>query len=111
MEGEATMISKRLIFEMALLAVACALTMAAQQGTPPATIDSARHSDAKPQGRQGREDLQAQGQRVFQRRCSNCHNAPDGFSARISGTVVRHMRVRASLSKQEEEALLRFFNP
>jgi cytochrome c5 len=51
------------------------------------------------------------GELIFQQRCSRCHNAPEGFSPRISGTIVRHMRVRASLSKKEEEELLRFFNP
>jgi hypothetical protein len=52
-----------------------------------------------------------EGQRVFDQNCSRCHTAPDGFSTRISGTVVRHMRVRASLSKRDEQALLRFLNP
>jgi cytochrome c5 len=51
------------------------------------------------------------GERVFEQNCSRCHNAPQGFSPRISGTVVRHMRVRASLSKEDEQALLRFLNP
>jgi cytochrome c2 len=51
------------------------------------------------------------GQRVFEQNCSRCHNAPQGFSTRISGTIVRHMRVRANLSKQDQQALLRFFNP
>lgn len=52
-----------------------------------------------------------EGERVFAANCSRCHTAPDGFSSRISGTVVRHMRVRASLSEQDEKALLKFFNP
>jgi len=51
------------------------------------------------------------GEHIFQQRCSRCHNAPEGFSPRISGTIVRHMRVRASLSRYEEEELLRYFNP
>lgn len=51
------------------------------------------------------------GDRIFQQHCSRCHNTPEGFSPRISGTIVRHMRVRASLSQHEEEELLRFFNP
>jgi cytochrome c5 len=51
------------------------------------------------------------GQRIFDQNCSRCHTAPDGFSPRISGTVVRHMRVRASLSRHDEQELLRFLNP
>jgi cytochrome c5 len=52
-----------------------------------------------------------EGQRVFDQNCSRCHNAPNGFSTRISGTVVRHMRVRAGLSQHDEQELLRFLNP
>jgi cytochrome c5 len=51
------------------------------------------------------------GQKIFEQNCSRCHNAPMGFSSRISGTVVRHMRVRAGLSEENAQALMRFFNP
>jgi cytochrome c5 len=54
---------------------------------------------------------QRDGEQVFEQNCSRCHNAPQGFSPRISGTIIRHMRVRASLSKEDEQALLRFLNP
>lgn len=54
---------------------------------------------------------QDEGERIFQQNCSRCHWAPDGFSPRISGTIVRHMRVRASLSEHDEKELLRFLNP
>ena len=52
-----------------------------------------------------------EGQRIFQANCARCHATPEGFSPRISGTIVRHMRVRASLSAHDEEELRRFFNP
>jgi cytochrome c5 len=54
---------------------------------------------------------QDEGQRLFEANCSRCHAAPEGFSPRIAGTVVRHMRVRANLSHDDEQRLLRFFNP
>jgi cytochrome c5 len=54
---------------------------------------------------------QSVGERVFQQNCFRCHNAPEGFSPRITGTIVRHMRVRASLSQHDEQALLKYFNP
>jgi cytochrome c5 len=52
-----------------------------------------------------------EGQRIFEANCSRCHTAPEGFSPNISGTIVRHMRVRANLSQHDEQELLRFFNP
>ena len=57
------------------------------------------------------ENSEDEGQRVFAQHCSRCHNAPEGFSPRIAGTITRHMRVRANLSAEEERAVLRFFNP
>lgn len=51
------------------------------------------------------------GERVFKQTCSRCHQAPQGFPPQISGTIVRHMRVRASLSEKDERTLLKFLNP
>lgn len=51
------------------------------------------------------------GQQVFDRNCSRCHDAPEGIPPQISATVIRHMRVRASLSAADEKALLRLMNP
>jgi cytochrome c5 len=75
------------------------------QQTAPATANNsaAAQNNANPQP--------SEGEIIFHQRCAGCHNAPEGFSPRISGTVVRHMRVRAGLSQRDEEALLRFFNP
>ena len=47
----------------------------------------------------------------FKQNCSRCHETPQGFSSKISGTILRHMRVRASLSAQDEREILRFLNP
>ena len=53
----------------------------------------------------------SEGEHVFQQNCARCHIPPSGISPRITGTVLRHMRVRASLSEHDERELLRFFNP
>lgn len=51
------------------------------------------------------------GERKFKQNCSRCHTSPEGFSPRISGTILKHMRVRASLSAQDERDILHFLNP
>lgn len=51
------------------------------------------------------------GERVLKQNCSRCHDAPQGFSPRISGTLIRHMRVRAALSERDEKQILSFLNP
>jgi hypothetical protein len=84
-----------------LLASVCAFATGLPQNNAPV--------QAKPQ--ESKVLNQSKGERLFKQECSRCHTAPEGFSPRISGTIVRHMRVRASLSQQQEEELLRFFNP
>jgi cytochrome c5 len=51
------------------------------------------------------------GEVKFKQNCSRCHEAPQTLSPHISGTVLRHMRVRASLSQQDERDILKFLNP
>jgi cytochrome c5 len=78
----------------------------------PATSQTATHKAAKQSAaKQDSVHQGDEGQRIFEQNCSRCHADPDGFSPRISGTVLRHMRVRASLSQHEEQELLRFMNP
>jgi cytochrome c5 len=62
-------------------------------------------------GVQKNQTATSRGERVFQQNCSRCHNAPQSFPPQISGTILRHMRVRASLSAADEKELLHFLNP
>ena len=62
----------------------------------------------KMQNRFATEDA---GEQKFRQNCSRCHNAPQDLSPRIAGTVALHMRVRASLSAQDERDILRFLAP
>jgi cytochrome c5 len=53
----------------------------------------------------------SRGAKVFEQNCSRCHNAPEGFSPSVSGTIAKHMRVRANLSDADYKALRQFLNP
>lgn len=83
-----------------------------------ATTAMGQAQGSSPQQVQGKTSPKAvhtvnpdRGQQVFKENCSRCHNAPEGFSSRISGTIARHMRIRANLSDADYKALLRFLNP
>ena len=79
-------------------------------------IFAQQSQDSKPAAQQP-EKAQAstadasEGEKKFKQNCSRCHEAPQSFSPRISGTIVRHMRVRASLSEKDAREILRFLNP
>jgi mono/diheme cytochrome c family protein len=106
--------NKRLLFFTAalylggVLAPPLACVMAQPQVAPEGKAQSGKKKQTNASNSQQEQN---EGQRIFEQNCSRCHNAPEGFSPNISGTIVRHMRVRASLSKHDEEELLRFFNP
>jgi cytochrome c5 len=72
---------------------------ASSQALPPQSNQQSSPADSSP------------GERVFKQNCSRCHDAPQSFSPRISGTLIRHMRVRASLSERDEKQILSFLNP
>ena len=95
------------IFVTCLLLIASfPLLTDAQTGAPNSSSEAKREREPQPASAQPNV-----GERKFAQHCGRCHTPPEGFSAHISGTIVRHMRVRASLSKQDEQDILHFFNP
>jgi hypothetical protein len=95
-------------FLMMGFVVITSLTVTAQNGKSPAksAVDS-----RNPQLTKTHTEVGNIGERKFQENCSRCHNAPEAFPPRISGTIVRHMRVRASLSEEDAREILRYLNP
>ena len=68
-------------------------------------------SDAKPPAKAASVKQEDVGQRKFDANCGRCHSFPQQLSPSITGTVVRHMRVRANLSAEDEKDILRFLAP
>jgi mono/diheme cytochrome c family protein len=101
-----TMNSKYLLPGVLVLVPVFALAQAAQPAHPQAPQAAKPAVTTKTSPRPVTE-----GERIFQQNCARCHNPPNGFSPHISGTILRHMRVRASLSQHDEQELFRFFNP
>lgn len=83
------------------------------QGKPASSIQVSRIAKQPASSAQPAAATAAQnpGERKFQANCNRCHNAPEQLSPRIAGTVVRHMRVRASLSAEDERDILRYLAP
>ena len=98
------MMKKCVYVLLCLLPIAAAVPVFSQQGSVP--------QKQRERGNQSTKSAQRNaGEVKFQQNCSRCHNAPESLPPRISGTVVRHMRVRASLSKKDAEDILQFLNP
>lgn len=101
------------IFPSLLVVLASSVlhTPAQQRQVQSQSSHASPRTDNKQIGATHDKVVENRGERIFQQNCSRCHTAPDSFSPSISGTIVRHMRVRASLSQRDEQELLRFLNP
>jgi mono/diheme cytochrome c family protein len=106
--------AKASLIETLALAVLGAGLWAVTPGAAQTPAQNAPHTSQPPARSESRgQPVQAtsDGERVFEQNCSRCHSAPQGFSTRISGTIVRHMRVRANLSQHDEQELLKYLTP
>lgn len=102
--------SKHLLPGLLLLAAIGAATFSSAQGNGSAAQPApkkATHASSSASASAPEDE----GERVFAQNCARCHNSPEGFPPRISGTIVRHMRVRANISEHDEQALLSYLNP
>ena len=52
------------------------------------------------------EAMRVQGEQRFRTNCSRCHAAPHKFPPRMMATIVRHMRVRATITDEDMRLIL-----
>lgn len=52
------------------------------------------------------ESMQVQGEQRFRANCGRCHAAPQKFPPRMMKTVLRHMRVRATITDEDMRLIL-----
>jgi mono/diheme cytochrome c family protein len=84
----------------------CALGLAAgsinaggrSNGKVGASVPVVRSADA--------ESIRVQGEQRFRANCGRCHAAPQKFPPRIMATVLRHMRVRATITDEDMRLVL-----
>jgi mono/diheme cytochrome c family protein len=52
------------------------------------------------------ENLRTEGEQRFRSNCGRCHAAPHKFPPRMMATIVRHMRVRATITDKDMRLIL-----
>jgi hypothetical protein len=92
-----------LIVVLGVAFLACSLKALAQPQTP-TTAKTAAPASAK------KKNVD-EGERRFQQNCSRCHNPPDSLSSREVKAVLQHMRLRASLTAEDERLILKYLAP
>jgi len=86
-----------LIWALALVSTLCAAGAApsANTSTVPVVRDSAT-ADA----------MRVEGEKRFRANCGRCHAAPQKFPPRMMATILRHMRVRATITDDDMRLVL-----
>jgi hypothetical protein len=52
------------------------------------------------------DSMRVEGEKRFHANCGRCHAAPQKFPPRMMGTVLRHMRVRATITEEDRRLIL-----
>jgi mono/diheme cytochrome c family protein len=52
------------------------------------------------------DTMRVQGELRFRSNCGRCHAAPHKFPARMMATIIRHMRVRATITDEDMRLVL-----
>jgi cytochrome c5 len=68
-------------------------------------------SGQKQQSAAGKSTNGKEGALRFRANCGRCHNAPESLSPREAKAVLQHMRVRALLSEEDEQLILKYIAP
>ena len=89
------------LFSMALMAAAKAGNAKDKDKdvTPPAT--TATHSAQD-------DPMRLEGEKRFHSNCGRCHAVPSKFPPRMMATIVRHMRVRATITDEDMRLILHY---
>jgi len=92
-----------------LIAVLVAATAGGVFAVPkPGTPRGSHSASSSSSANSNETDLRIAGEQAFHTNCNRCHMAPHKFPPRMMATIVRHMRVRATLTDQDMRLILRY---
>lgn len=98
-------------FLLAGFLVAGALSLGLMANASSGSKDTAKESTAPTVSAEQsalNETMHVEGEKRFRSNCGRCHTAPPKFPPRMMATIVRHMRVRATITEQDMRLILRY---
>ena len=93
---------------VAILTAVLALVSPVYAADPPrkSENDSASTSTRVVRSNAEADAMRVQGEQRFHANCGRCHAAPQKFPPRMMATIVRHMRVRATITDEDMRLVL-----
>lgn len=92
------------LLSVVLLMLAIGLALAAVAKTGDKDKDASAATAAAAQD----DPMRLEGEKAYHANCGRCHMAPPKFAPRMMATIVRHMRVRATITDQEMRVILHY---
>lgn len=92
----------KVLISALLLALAVGATLMAAAKTGDKDKDTATAAAAQD------DPMRLEGEKAYHANCGRCHMAPPKFAPRMMATIVRHMRVRATITDQEMRVILHY---
>ena len=96
----------RIIILTAVMAVASVVWGAAKPRQAENPVTPAASADRQSIEQQNSDAMRVEGEHRFRVNCSRCHAAPHRFPPRMMATIVRHMRVRATITDEDMRLIL-----
>ena len=89
---------------VAMLTAVMALVSSVYAAEPPRKSESIRTPVVRSSAEA--DAMRVQGEQRFHANCGRCHAAPQKFPPRMMATIVRHMRVRATITDDDMRLVL-----
>ena len=89
---------------VAILTAVLALVSSVYAAEPPRKSESIRTPVVRSSAEA--DAMRVQGEQRFHANCGRCHAAPQKFPPRMMATIVRHMRVRATITDDDMRLVL-----
>jgi mono/diheme cytochrome c family protein len=91
---------------VAILTAVLTLLSSVYAAEPPRKSESANINTPVARSSAEADAMRVQGEQRFHANCGRCHAAPQKFPPRMMATIVRHMRVRATITDEDMRLVL-----
>jgi cytochrome c5 len=81
---------------LALISVLCVAVDSPRSNSATTSVENSVQADS----------MRLEGEKRFHANCGRCHAAPQRFPPRMMATIIRHMRVRATITDEDMRLVL-----
>jgi mono/diheme cytochrome c family protein len=92
--------------KITILTAVLGLASIAYAADPPRKSETARLAVPVPRSSAEADTMRLHGEQRYRANCGRCHAAPQKFPPRMMATIVRHMRVRATITEEDMRLVL-----